>query len=432
MAKKHSYKTIDVEKIDLAKLLAVVVTGYVLAIDVAKTKFVAAIADPQGKILQLFRFAHPRQTLALLELVRRLRERLSVQVVMEPTGVYGDAVRYQCEKVGCEIFMVRPKHTHDFAELHDGVPSMHDGKAACVLAELHALGRSKKWQPDSEQARQLRALIDQRRFYCTLLKPAQGQVEALLSRWWPGFDGVLDVYQSKTARKLLLEYASASEVADREADALEFMRKASRGTLGVEKRRRVIEVAKNNLAQPMLPQEKQLVQTIVGQLDELTNRIAEIDEQLRPVVQDNETLRRMAAVVGTGTAATIMALVGNPLDYDSASAFEKAIGLNLKVRSSGEKSGQLAITKRGSGHCRQLMYMASLRHIQDCEIGRAWYQGRKCFAADQKKKAVVAVMRKLVKALWHVARGESFDPRKLYDVRRLNLTVAGDKQQAAA
>lgn len=427
MAKKHIYKTVDVEKIDLAKLLAVVVTGYVLAVDVAKTKFVAAIADPQGKILQLFRFAHPKQTLALLELVRRLRERHLVQVVMEPTGVYGDTVRYQCEKSGCEIFMVRPKHTHDFAELYDGVPSMHDGKAACVLAELHASGRSKKWQPDSEPARELRALVDQRRFYSTLIKPAQGQLEAMMSRWWPGFEGVLDIYQSKTARKLLLEYASASEVAKCEPEALEFMRRVSHGKLSIEKRRRVIEAAKSNLAQPMLPEEAQLVRSIVGQVDELTNRIDEIDEKLRPVVQGNETLRRMAGLVGTGTAASLMALVGNPLDYCSAGAYEKSLGGNLKVSSSGERAGQLAITKRGSSHCRQLMYLAALRQIQDCAITRAWYQKRKCYTAGPKKKAVVAVMRKLIKALWHVARGNNYDPTKLYDIRQLNLSADNEK-----
>ena len=31
-----------------------------------------------------------------------------------------------------------------------------------------------------------------------------------------------------------------------------------------------------------------------------------------------------------------------------------------------------------------------------------------------KGRAVTAVMRKVVKALWHVARGEPFDSRKLF------------------
>ena len=34
-------------------------------------------------------------------------------------------------------------------------------------------------------------------------------------------------------------------------------------------------------------------------------------------------------------------------------------------------------------------------------------------------KAVVAVMRNLVRALWHVARGATFDSTRLFDARRL-------------
>ena len=40
----------------------------------------------------------------------------------------------------------------------------------------------------------------------------------------------------------------------------------------------------------------------------------------------------------------------------------------------------------------------------------------------QKKKAVIAVMRKLAMALWHVAHGGRFDAAKLFDVRRLTVS----------
>jgi len=49
---------------------------------------------------------------------------------MEPTGTYGDALRHQCHALGLPVHMMPPKHSHDFAEVLDGVPSMHDPKAA--------------------------------------------------------------------------------------------------------------------------------------------------------------------------------------------------------------------------------------------------------------------------------------------------------------
>jgi len=36
-------------------------------------------------------------------------------------------------------------------------------------------------------------------------------------------------------------------------------------------------------------------------------------------------------------------------------------------------------------------------------------------------KAVVAVMRKLARALWYVGQGKPFDAAKLFDVNRLGL-----------
>ena len=58
-------------------------------------------------------------------------------------------------------------------------------------------------------------------------------------------------------------------------------------------------------------------------------------------------------------------------------------------------------------------------------IPRAWYRARESHQAKQSLKAVVALMRKLARALWHVGRGATFDPRKLFDTRRLGLSADG-------
>ena len=72
---------------------------------------------------------------------------------------------------------------------------------------------------------------------------------------------------------------------------------------------------------------------------------------------------------------------------------------------------------------RQYLYLLALRVIGKDAIVRAWYERRRGFAADTKVVAVVAVMRKLVRALWHVARGNAFDATKLFDVRRLSVAM---------
>ena len=82
----------------------------VVALDVAKTKFFAALSSLQGEVVRILRFDHPRQTMAMLRLLLELKHKqLDVQVVLEPTGTYGDAVRYQCHQLGMSVYEVSPK-----------------------------------------------------------------------------------------------------------------------------------------------------------------------------------------------------------------------------------------------------------------------------------------------------------------------------------
>ena len=112
MERKHSYTTLDVERFDLATILQRVSVGCTVAVDVAKTKFVAAIATATGEVLKLVKFEHPRQTGAFLRRLEGLREAdRATKVVMEPTGTYGDALRYQCHQRG-------GARAHDGAEAH--------------------------------------------------------------------------------------------------------------------------------------------------------------------------------------------------------------------------------------------------------------------------------------------------------------------------
>ena len=68
------------------------------------------------------------------------------------------------------------------------------------------------------------------------------------------------------------------------------------------------------------------------------------------------------------------------------------------------------------------LYFAALRFIQREPIARAWYAKKvKRQGGRLRSKAVVALMRKLAKALWHVARGSEFDPTLLFDASRLRL-----------
>jgi transposase len=105
---------------------------------------------------------------------------------------------------------------------------------------------------------------------------------------------------------------------------------------------------------------------------------------------------------------------GDPRKYHAAGAYRKAMGLNLAERSSGTYQGHLRLSKRGSARTRQWLYFAVLRLVQTCGV-RPWYEAKKARDRDDARRALVAVMRKLAVALYHVgAHGEEFQPRRLF------------------
>ncbi len=143
----------------------------------------------------------------------------------------------------------------------------------------------------------------------------------------------------------------------------------------------------------------------------------------RQAVQ-HEATRRIAEVVGKVTAVILIAYLGDFSEYASAAALEKACGLNLKITSSGNVTGRPSITKRGASETRAVLYLAAMRLVKSEPLIAAWYRARSSYRGERKMVALVAVMRKLVRALWHVARGASFDASKLVDVRALGIASA--------
>ena len=131
----------------------------------------------------------------------------------------------------------------------------------------------------------------------------------------------------------------------------------------------------------------------------------------------------MSAATGRATSAVLVAEVGDPRQFESARAYQKAFGLNLREKSSGKKRGQLRITKRGPSRARQFLWLAVCRWLQSDAVVRAWYEKKVQRDGGRKAKAVIALMRKFVRALWHVARGQRFDSTKLFDVSRLTLSA---------
>jgi transposase len=392
----------------------------VFAVDVAKEDFVGVLLDAERTALVTVKWKHPEQTWALIEQLVLLSDAAELDIALEPSGTYGDALRWQLVQVGLTVYRVSPKRVHDAAEIYDGVPSLHDAKAAYLIGRLHLEGVSQPWPEGSPQRRALGAQLNLLQMYKARERADLNRVEALLSRHWPEALGVLDL-GALSLVKLLAVYGEPAQVAAQSEAARALMRRSGRGVLREEKIEQLLASAEQTLGMPCVQAERRLLQELAQHLLETREKLHQLERELHQQVRADETLGRMATVVGETSSAVLVAAQGRPQDYPDAASYLKSLGLNLKERSSGKHQGQLKITKRGPGVARFYLYYAVLRWIYNDPVIQSWYRHKVQRNGGFKGKAIVALMRKFAKALWYVAQGASFDPRKLVNLQGLEV-----------
>jgi transposase len=420
---KRRYRSVEIKEIGASRLSeAIKGDRVVIGVDVAKEDLYSSVMDLQQQVHAIVRWKHPQQSRSWIKFVRELSaDGRRVEVVMEPSGVYGDALRWGLHQAEIPVFRVNPKRSHDAAEVYDGVPSLHDAKSAAIVAKLHLDGASEPWPVRSEHERSLAAAVRVLEVYEKQFQQNRNRLEGLVSRHWPELSRILDL-SSATLLELLMAFGSPAEVARRPDEARELMRKVGGRFLDNAKVEAVVASAGTTFGMVPVDEERRLVQELAVEARRNQKASAAQQRRVEALTRAEPVTDRMQLVVGKVTAAVLVAAVGDPGRYESAYAYTKALGLNLKEKSSGKQTGQLHITKRGPGVVRLFLYLAVLRWIQHDAVARAWYDKKvRRQGGRLRSKAVVALMRKLTLALWHVAQGSTFDSTLLFDARRLAL-----------
>lgn len=419
MVKKRVYRAVNVKTVSIEELRDELGgQRCVCGIDVAKTNFFATLMNERREVVVTIKWEHPTQTTEFLELLEGV-DAERIEAVMESSGSYGDALHHILEARGIDVFRVSSKRSHDAAELYDGVPSSHDAKSAMILARLHLEGVSERWHLPTAQVRTLAAASKVHERYAEYQMRLLGQLEAELARYWPELPRQIDL-TSLSLASLVAEFGSPQAVAAAPEQARTLLSKASRGALRPERIAAIIASSERTVGVEAVPAEAQGLRDLASELLRMRAQLARTQRELEDRVQSHEAFAPVAAAIGKATAARLIGDAGDPRQFSSARAYEKSLGLNVKERSSGKKRGKVGLTKRGSGTARRLLFLAVMRFVQDDAVVKAYHKAKSKRDGGIKMKSMVAIMRKLARAIWHIAMtGDAFDAERLFDTRRL-------------
>jgi transposase len=168
-------------------------------------------------------------------------------------------------------------------------------------------------------------------------------------------------------------------------------------------------VGRDWLARLELPaHERQIVESCLREVDFLSHEIAALESELAKLALDSEQVKRLMSVPGVSlvSAATFVAVVGDIGRFESPKKLVGYVGLDPKVRQSGEQAARHGrISKQGSSAARHMLCEAAWIAVRTPGPLRAFYQRLRARRGAQ--IALVATGRKLCVLFWHLLTRES-------------------------
>jgi transposase len=157
-------------------------------------------------------------------------------------------------------------------------------------------------------------------------------------------------------------------------------------------------------------EEQETVAGCLRQIDFLDGEVAQIDQKLSGWASGSQDARRLMSIpgVGAGVAVTLMAAIGDISRFDSPRALVAYLGLDPKVRQSGDEPPRHGrISKRGNAQARSVLVEAAWVAVRQPGPLRAF--GERIRARKGSQVAAVAVARKLACLCWQLlTKGEDY------------------------
>lgn len=176
---------------------------------------------------------------------------------------------------------------------------------------------------------------------------------------------------------------------------------------------------------------RECIQTISGQIDELTKLIAKLLRSRKDLRTQIACLRSIPGV-GTLTIACILAETNGFAEFHRISQLISFSGYDVKIKQSGSWTGQPKLSKQGSKYIRRAMFMPASVVVRGKQgLLYELYQ-RLLGKHNIKMKAHVALQKKLLSYMYFLwNRQEAFDPEKIRHDQAVHQALLKQKKVAS-
>jgi transposase len=391
--------------VDLAKKEAVVV--YVRASDRARIGKLVVSSDPAGRA----------------RLIARGRELAAAHgtgplvMAMEPTSHFWKPLARAAEAAGVGYVLVQGFVVAHARELDDLTRDKTDARDATLIADLAAELRFTETRLPEGPWAELEMLVAARDARRVERAGALQEMRALLELTWPGLLAACPDLVGTHLQALLRTGLTPQAVAALPARRFEaILRRHHPRRFLHWMAGRLHAVARDVPELPETPAAALRWRLAAERVALADGAIAELDARMVELLEQTGYgwLRGQLKGLGDATLAAILALTGDPADYDDGRCLVKLAGTNPTERSSGEREAAGGIHRRGRPVLRYVAYQAAVclvRHEPEFQRRFGELTDKRRAHRLTPKQAYVALANKLLRTLWSMATsGRGYEP----------------------
>lgn len=374
-----------------------------VGIDVGAEKHVVAVVDGQGGVvLKPVGFGEDAEGYA--RLAEQLGSPAGALVAMEATGHYWQNLFAWLAWRGFSVVLLNPLRTHRFAG-EDMRRAKTDAQDALLIARLAQQKRPQPTPVPDALTGELKEAVALRERLLEDYGVKLRQLHRLVDLGFPEFTRHVQL-DSELACALLADYPTAQAFAKARLKGMANLKYDGRHLVGLELAGTLQQAAKVSVGAHHSAPYQQGVKYACEDLRTLRARLAAVNADISSTLHKHEVGSLLTSLQGIGdiTAARLIAAVGNPAQLHSGSALAAYVGCVPAIAHSGKHTpSRQSISSLGNARLRAALWMPTLVAVQKNPWLRSFYE-RLLSRGKPKKVALVACMRKLLLALYSIAK----------------------------
>ncbi|HJX31402.1 MAG TPA: IS110 family transposase [Thermodesulfobacteriota bacterium] len=340
----------------------------IVGIDVAKENHHAFFGTATGKtLLRRLVFENNREGFERLffqaEAVKAQHCLKTVVFGLEPTANYHKPLGEHLIKNKHQVVLVSGNAVKNNRELLDGRWDKHDVKDSANVADLISQGKCLFYDYPEEGLRELRSLISLKRRLKKYEHGCKARIRNhLIAQYFPELDRFAGYGEGLAIVRWCL-----SPQAIRQLGCGEFMRMVGSRNGGCKQRRRlqvIWDKAGESIGCTGTEALAFEAQVMAEQLKQTQEAIRATDEKIKQRCIKFSEYTHLLSIPGFGpdVSAKVLAAIGNPFRFESATQVLKLAGLDLSAQRSGKGSGRAipVLSKKGKADLRYALYQAAL------------------------------------------------------------------------